>query len=33
VFGAQTIVFQIDPHAEPGYMPIMSRLLRFSLPS
>src|SRR5271166_218013 len=33
VFGTQTIVFQIDPHAEPGYMPIMSRLLRFSLPS
>jgi hypothetical protein len=33
VFGAQTIVFQIDAHAEPGYMPIMSRLLRFSLPS
>jgi hypothetical protein len=33
VFGAQTIVFEIDPRAEPGYMPIISRLLRFSLPS
>jgi hypothetical protein len=33
VFGAQTIVFQIDAHAEPGDMPVMSRLLRFSLPS
>jgi hypothetical protein len=33
VFGAQTIVFEIDPRAEPGYMPIVSRLLRFSLPS
>ena len=33
VFGAQTIVFEIDPYAKPGYMPIMSRLLRFSLPS
>jgi hypothetical protein len=33
VFGAQTIVFEIDPHAEPGYVPIMSRLLRFALAS
>jgi hypothetical protein len=33
VFGAQTIVFEIDPHAQPGYMPIMSRLLCFSLPN
>ena len=33
VFGAQTILFEVDPHAQPGYMPIMSRLLRFSLPS
>jgi hypothetical protein len=28
VFGAQAIVFQIAPQAEPGYMPVVSRLLR-----
>jgi hypothetical protein len=29
VLGAQAIVFQIAPQAEPGYTPVMSRLLRF----
>ena len=29
VFGAQAIVFQIAPQAEPGYTPVVSRLLRF----
>jgi hypothetical protein len=33
VFGAQAMVFEIDPHAEPGYIPIVCRLLRFSLPT
>jgi hypothetical protein len=32
-FGAQKIVFKIDPHAKPGHTPIVSRLLRFVLPS
>jgi hypothetical protein len=29
VFGAQAIVFQIAPQAQPGYTPVVSRLLRF----
>ena len=31
VFGAQAIVFQIAPQAEPGYTPVVSRLLRFGM--
>jgi hypothetical protein len=33
IFGAQKIVFRIDPDAKPGRLPIVSRLLRFVLPS
>jgi hypothetical protein len=32
-FGAQEIVFKIDPLAKPGRTPIVSRLLRFAVPS
>jgi hypothetical protein len=33
IFGAQKIVFRIDADAQPGRVPIVSRLLRFVLPS